>query len=123
MTQTVLIVAGIVFICGAIPLGSGLFRRRRLHRLAVGRDPQAAREAFIRRLSDFERTNVEVIYQRLQGWVAKSFPILPDDRLMEDLDIDAGTLESFFEDEEIQPIAETPIQTCADLARAWLRKY
>lgn len=124
MRQHLLIALAILVASAAIPVSVALWRRRQLRSGAAGREGKAAREAFIQRLSPCERTQAEAVYEELQRFAAKDFPLMPDDRFLEDLDIDQGALESFFEEEGIEQASEGPrrIRTCAELAMALIRK-
>ncbi len=125
MTENLLkALAVIITVCAAIPVTSAVLRRRQLQRLRSGRNAKIALDAFIQHLSNFDRARVEAVDREIQGLVASNFPIMPEDRLLEDLDVDQGELDAFIEDRAIVPSSKDATRgpTSAELAMAMIRK-
>ncbi len=81
-----------------------LNNRRKLKKLAAGRDAEAAYQAFKENLSEFEEERVRVLYQKLQDQIIiDHFPILPEDDLCDDLFVDVEDLLDFFEERQLKP--------------------
>jgi hypothetical protein len=102
-----------------------VFTYFRLKRLARQRREDDARHTFLQRFAEFDPARVEALYHAMQRELilVRHFPILPDDRLFEDLEIDQGDLEVFVETHLPQDDSDmSSVDTCADLARYVLSK-
>jgi len=103
-----------------IPMILNIFTWFRLKRLASRRSKKEALDSFVQRLAAFDRKRVESVYSDMQKELilVGHFPILPEDRLFEDLEVDQGNLEVFFEERVPRQHlgTQSSVRTCADLA-------
>ena len=75
-----------------------LARRRRLTALAEGRDAQGAFDQFVRGLSGYPEASIRELYQALQSLIdLPGFPVLPEDDLEGQLEIDPGNIVDWLE--------------------------
>lgn len=127
LTAAIFIGVGLALVIGAsvgLAILGQLPLRRRLAALAATRDPHLALARFHAALADVPERLRQDSYGLIQGVVpVPNFPVLPEDDLWRDLDLDQGNVdnafESYFEHQSLIAPANPlwPCSTAADFAR------
>jgi hypothetical protein len=94
MLRTIIIIIIILAILIWLSFIFDFKTRLKLRQLSKKRRQQPSFEEFVRLLPYYPKDKIEIIYRKLQVLVPCSkFPILPQDDLHKDLNIDVGNLE------------------------------